>query len=476
MLIERVPSGVDGLDPLIEGGFPRGSLILLVGNPGTGKTIFGSRFLCRGAVQHGENGVYASFLEGKETHIANISRFCDIDHAKLDEEGRYRILDFVAMKEEGVSATLESILGEIHALKAKRLVIDSFSAMAQAFKEPVDARIVLHTILSKMVRQAGCTTLLIVEAPTAREGLGLGMEEFVADGVIILRRGEAEGRSVRELEIAKLRGTEIKQPRHVFTLDGGFRVCEPFSLKLPKERKRFKPIPDTETHYSTGAEQLDRILGGGYPRGSFWVIEADPTVPLTLFRLFVGIPALNFIQQKRGMLYYPPPGVTYQEAKKLYNGFIDPKVLDLTRVCEVNPRSKEPSIVPIGGSTKDLEKDEKVWNEVKEELRRKTKQSVLMNLSLETLENRYGESREKIFNVVTNQVASCRANGDLTIALSRPQLATGLRAASLAGNYLRLIEKDGTILFYGVNPRTGLYAVEADFSKGYPQLDFTPIT
>jgi len=475
-LIERVPSGIDGLDPLIEGGFPRGSLILLAGNTGTGKTVFGSRFICRGATRHGENGICVSFLEGKETYIANISRFCDQDHVKLDEEGRFRILDFVTMKEEGVSATLESILGEIHELKAKRLVIDSFSAMAQAFKEPIDARIVLHTILSKMVRQAGCTTLLIVETPMGREGLGLGMEEFVADGVIILRRGEVEGRSVRELEIAKLRGTEIKQPKHIFTMGRGFRVCAPFSLKLPKERKRFEPIRDTETHFSTGSEQLDKILGGGYPGGSFWVIEADQTVPFISFRLFAAVTVLNFIHQKRGTLYYPPPGVTYEEVKNLYSGFVDPKALKLTRVCEVNPRRKEPSVVAIGGSTKDLEKDEKAWNEAKEDLRRKTKQSVLMLLSLVALESRYGESREKIFNVVTNQIASCRANGDLTIALSRPQLASGFRAASLAGNVLRLTEKNGTILFYGVNPRTELYAVEADFSKGYPQLEFTPIT
>jgi len=472
-LIERVPSGIDGLDALIEGGFPRGSLILLAGNPGTGKTMFGCRFLCGGA-EYGENGILVSFLEEKETYIANVSRFCD--YAKLDKEGKLRILDFVTMKEEGVSATLESILDGIHAHKAKRLVIDSFSAMAQAFKEPVEARIVLHTILSKMVRQAGCTTLLIVEVPTGREGLGLSVEEFVADGVIILRRGEIDGRSVRELEIAKLRGTEIKQPRHIFTIDGGFRVCAPFSLKMPKERKMFKLIPDTETHYSSGSEQLDRILGGGYPRGSFWVIEADPAVPLILFRLFNAIPAMNFIQQKRGMLYYPPPGVTYDEAKSLYSGFADPKAFKLVRVCEANPRVKDPSILPVGGSTEDLEKDAKAWNEAKEELRRRTKRPVLMLLSLETLENRYSESREKIFNMVANQVAACRENGDLTIALSRPRLVAGLRAASLAGNYVRLKEKNGAILFYGVNPRTGLYAVEPDFSKGYPQLKFTPIT
>lgn len=62
---DRVPTGIEGLDPSIEGGFPRGSLILLAGNPGTGKTVFGAQFLYRGASVYGEPGVYVSFAESR---------------------------------------------------------------------------------------------------------------------------------------------------------------------------------------------------------------------------------------------------------------------------------------------------------------------------------------------------------------------------------------------------------------------------
>ena len=117
IMIDRLPTGIDGLDPLIGGGFPRGSLILLAGEPGTGKTIFASRFLCRGATQSNENGIYVSFLEGKKTLLANLSTFCDQDHSRLDKEGKFRILDLITTKEGGISVTLESILDEIHALK-----------------------------------------------------------------------------------------------------------------------------------------------------------------------------------------------------------------------------------------------------------------------------------------------------------------------------------------------------------------------
>ena len=59
----RVPTGINSLDALIEGGFPRGSLILLAGNPGTGKTIFSMQFLFKGAEDYGESGIYVSFAE-----------------------------------------------------------------------------------------------------------------------------------------------------------------------------------------------------------------------------------------------------------------------------------------------------------------------------------------------------------------------------------------------------------------------------
>jgi len=177
------------LDAVIEGGFPRGSLILVAGNPGTGKTIFSAQFLYRGAVDHAENGVYVTLAERKKDFIEYMRRF-GMDFEELEKTGRVRVLDMLTVKDASVSDVLNMIVEEALSLRAKRLVINSFSTLAQAFKEKIEARIMLHTIVGKMVKSAGCTTILIVEIPYGKEGMGLGIEEFVADGIFLLKRGE----------------------------------------------------------------------------------------------------------------------------------------------------------------------------------------------------------------------------------------------------------------------------------------------
>lgn len=211
----------------MKGGFRKGSLLIVAGNPGTGKTVFGSAFLCE-AVRKGETGVYVSFAEDKETYIHNMSKHLGQDCRKCVEGGSVRFLDLTTVREGGISAVLELILEEVEKAKAKRLVIDSFTAMAQAFKEKIDVRIILHMILGRIMKQSGCTTLLIVEIPTGEEHIGISIEEFMADAVFILKKGEYEGRVVREVEIAKMRGTRIPQSRFFFTLEGGIHVFTPF--------------------------------------------------------------------------------------------------------------------------------------------------------------------------------------------------------------------------------------------------------
>jgi circadian clock protein KaiC len=168
-----VPSGIEGLDELVGGGLPRGGLIVLAGNPGTGKSIFSAHFLYRGCVDYGESGVYVGFAEDREAFYRNMKAF-GFDFEKLEREGRFSFLDLVTMREEAISTIMELIVRKIAELGAKRLVVDSFSAMAQAFRETHDVRIVLHTILGRIVKSMGCTTILVVEVPYGETRIGLG--------------------------------------------------------------------------------------------------------------------------------------------------------------------------------------------------------------------------------------------------------------------------------------------------------------
>jgi len=205
ILSERVPTGIVGLDDMIEGGFPKGSLILLAGSPGSGKTIASAHYLYHGAKNLNENGVYVSFAERREFFFDNMKRF-GLDFEMLESQGKFKFLDLMTTSEGTVSSTLDIVLGEVLEIDAKRLVIDSFSAMAQAFKRKIDARIILH-VLDKLMRQTGCTTLLLVELPTGSKTIGLGFEEFVADGIILFETiDEKEGIRKRAV-IRKMRGT-----------------------------------------------------------------------------------------------------------------------------------------------------------------------------------------------------------------------------------------------------------------------------
>jgi len=204
-LDERVPTGIIGLDDLIEGGFPRGGLILLAGSPGSGKTIASAQYLYHGATNLNEKGIYVSFSERKETFFRNMRMF-GFDFAMLEKKGKFKFLDMMTCDESAVGSTLNIAFGEISAMGAKRVVIDSFSAIAQAFRKKIDARIIVH-LLEKMMRQTNCTTLLLVEIPTGSTMIGLGVEEFVADGIILFETIEEKTGIRKRAIIRKMRGT-----------------------------------------------------------------------------------------------------------------------------------------------------------------------------------------------------------------------------------------------------------------------------
>lgn len=205
VMIERVPTGIDGMDDLIEGGFPRGSLVLLAGSPGAGKTIASAQYLYSGAVRLDEKGIYVSFAERKETFLQNMKRF-GFDFENLEKERKFQFLDLMTCSEKTVSDTLNMVLGEVSVMRAKRLVIDSFTALAQSFEKKIEARIIIH-LLEKMMRQSDCTTLMLVEVPTGSSVIGLGIEEFVADGIIVFEVIEEKTGIRKRAIVRKMRGT-----------------------------------------------------------------------------------------------------------------------------------------------------------------------------------------------------------------------------------------------------------------------------
>ena len=211
---------IPGLDDAILG-FPKGGLILVSGKPGSGKTIMGMTFIYRGALEAGEPGIYISVYESRERFL-QLAKRLGMDFEKLEEKGLFKHIWMPITMEAGAATAINMILEQIEKMGAKRLVIDSITALKQQFKDPLETRILLQTLLSKIVENLKCTTILIKEGDPLTGPLDF--EEYVADAVIHLERGYFEGRPLRRLEILKLRGADIIFPRLVCTIHEGFKV------------------------------------------------------------------------------------------------------------------------------------------------------------------------------------------------------------------------------------------------------------
>jgi len=226
--VERVKTGVGGLDTLVENGFLKGDTILLAGNTGSGKTIFSTQFICEGATKHGEKGVYTTFEEDAKTLKRNMLRF-GFDLEKLESEGLIKVLDLEAIKGAGLSANIEFILNALREISAQRLVIDSLTAFLSACQEKFEYRTLMH-LFYKILKKLGCTTVMTCSVPTGLETLGLGIEEFIADSVITLESMIHDGELKTRFLIRKMRGTNHSKKYHEVIIGGKGLEIVSFSM------------------------------------------------------------------------------------------------------------------------------------------------------------------------------------------------------------------------------------------------------
>ncbi|MGQ9552239.1 MAG: ATPase domain-containing protein [Candidatus Bathycorpusculaceae bacterium] len=470
------PTGAEALDAVLGGGFPRNSLIVLAGNPGVGKTMFCARFLYSGAVSYGENGVYVSLAEGRETFYGNMKTL-GFNFEGLEQAGKFRFLDLLTVKEEAVPSLVDFVVERAGEVKAERLVLDSYSAFAQAFRDPVDARIFIHTVLSKLIRNMGCTTLLIKESQSMDDENVFGVEEFVADGVIRLTATELEDRRLRTLEILKLRGARLKEPKLVFTLERGFKAFRQFELKPAKKPRPFQPAPDPPGKYSTGSNTLDKALGGGLPKGSIMLLECNEKVSAGMSQILLDPFIANFVFQGRGVITLLPAGVdhlAFKESLEAY-GANEEQWKRCVRIIMAKPYMPAegfPGLIAVEGE--DWREDLKRVLEGSRELIAQTGQPALSIVGASALVALYGERRcTTILNIAATLAKS--AKGALIMLAGAGDNDLAIRLSPLADVYLRLTREHGCPILCGVKPRTPLYVVEADTSKGYALPKITPI-
>ncbi|MEM1558144.1 MAG: ATPase domain-containing protein [Thermoproteota archaeon] len=202
---DRVPFGITELDNLIEGGLPRGGLIVIAGSPGAGKTILSAQFIYNGVMLFKERGVYVCLSESKENFKSNMLGL-GWDFNKLEDKGMVRVVELPTVAKIRVEDMTNLIVEEAKRFKAQRLVVDSLSALNLSLGSKAEVRTVIN-LISRMLKNVGCTTLMITESPWGTTGIGMGIEEFLADGIILMESVVLGNRLERRLMVLKMRAT-----------------------------------------------------------------------------------------------------------------------------------------------------------------------------------------------------------------------------------------------------------------------------
>ncbi len=230
-------TGIEGLDELISGGFPRGRVILVLGGPGTGKTILAAQFLYKGITQYGENAIFVSLDESKEHFYSEMLKF-GWDFKKAEEEGKFFFLDATRlsriailkermMKEETTSLRgkelqidrlMEELQIKIQQIGAKRVVLDTLASLFYRFLDPIERR-TAGVDLIESLSDINVTTIVTTELSYLGLERNLMDEEFLVHGVVMMQTLFHRGTTTRALQIEKMRGANINPNLVPYTID-----------------------------------------------------------------------------------------------------------------------------------------------------------------------------------------------------------------------------------------------------------------
>ena len=280
--VQKVRTGIPSFDVIAKGGLPIQRTTLVSGTAGSGKTVFATQFLAAG-IAMGEPGVFVTFEEAASDIRTNMGSF-GWSLTQWEQAGTLAIVDaspdpHIDVVESG-GFDLAALLARVeHAVKrvgAKRVAVDSLGAVFSQFADHSIVRRELFRIASAL-KAMGVTAILTSErveeyGPIAR----YGVEEFIADNVMVLRNvleGEVRRRTI---EILKFRGTDHQKGEYPFTIMAGEGV-----VVIPLSAIELRQH-SSNVRISSGSEELDAMCGGGFFRDSVILVSGATGTGKTL--------------------------------------------------------------------------------------------------------------------------------------------------------------------------------------------------
>ena len=267
--VPKLATGIPGFDHVTMGGLPTGRTTMLVGSAGSAKTVFAGQFLAEG-VRHGQGGVFVTFEESAADLRANLSTL-GWDIAAWEAGDRWRFVDaspvagtdHVEVGDYNFAGLVARIGHAVDQVGAERVVLDSIGAIFAQFSDMVVVRAQLHRLAVEL-RRMGVTAIFTAENTT--EGTTalsrFGVEEFVADNVVVLRNLLEDEKRRRTVEVLKMRGAMHRKGEYPFTvLPGQGVVVIPLSVMSLTQQSSHQRM-------SSGNPHLDEMTSGGFFRDS----------------------------------------------------------------------------------------------------------------------------------------------------------------------------------------------------------------
>jgi len=280
------PTGINDLDEILYGGIPEGHVVLLSGNSGTGKTILAMQWLFEGYSRFQEPGVYITLTEsitkammcvkGMAFYTEGMVDASQVHFTDLRSTLNLLELEDKEFRREDVEKILEVLENLIRESKAKRVVIDSITALAYMLKEKDLIRYFIFR-LGSVLANLDCTILLTSEVSDGHYS-AYGVEEFISDGIIQLDCLRVRDEIVRTLQVVKMRGVDFDM--NVIS----FRINEK-GVNLFLKLKTSLDFPSPTERISTGVEGIDRMCHGGIFKGSSTLIAGSTGTGKTLMCL-----------------------------------------------------------------------------------------------------------------------------------------------------------------------------------------------
>ena len=281
--LHKASTGMRGFDDITGGGLPRGRTTLLMGGPGCGKTVFALQALVKGAEQYKEAGLFVAFEESARQIITNAATFGWslelLEKKKLFFLDARLSPDVVKSGEFDLVGMLSFLKTKAKEINAKRIVFDGIDVLLSLLDDPASERREIYRIRDWLTK-TGLTGIITQKVGGINEDNRYSFLQFMVDCVVILRHQVVDGAAFRNLRVMKYRGSTFAGDEFPIKLNAdGMQLTH----RGPTELK----YKVTEERISSGIPRLDRMLSGGYYRGSNVLISGAPgTAKSTLSGLF----------------------------------------------------------------------------------------------------------------------------------------------------------------------------------------------